>query len=72
LFPSFPRAIILYLAIRELKYPVTDVAKILHISAPSVSQRIQRGKVLLGEGLLIANKLAAPPTRRRNNGFKDR
>lgn len=51
------RAIIPYIAIRELKYPATDVAKILKISAPSVSQCIQRGKVLLGEDVRAVDKL---------------
>ena len=43
------RAIISYLAIRELMYPATDVAKVLNISAPSVSRCIERGKALLGK-----------------------
>ncbi len=51
------RALISYVAIRELKYPATDVAKVLKISAPSVSQCIQRGKALLGEDAEVVDKL---------------
>ena len=44
---SMARAIVAYLAVREMKYPGTEIGRILNISGPGVTKCVERGKKIL-------------------------
>lgn len=44
---AYARSIVAYAAIRNLGYKATEVAEVLSLSRPTVSQNVEKGKIFL-------------------------
>jgi len=65
------RALIAYLAVREMKYRGSEVGRILGLSEPGVMKCVDRGKKMLNEDSELRSKLTLQLRKKRIKTSKE-